>query len=377
MTHEEFRRFGTALDERVRSQVDTSERLDLLIRARRRGRIAAIAFAMIAVVAVFVATFLIREATGDPPVITAPPTTVIPEQSGLTPLPVEVFLVLSDHYAADPATGVCTGIGPLAGIDEGAQLQMRDESTPAAPVSVVLSAGQEITAQDERASFLLGDELLGCVFVVPDPGFSIAQYENVSISSDADSAVASSMSISGQRVVLSFGEDPQYVEGGSPGVAPEDPADLLAELDELRASARPGFLVGFVNVDPSQSTGSPPSSAQPFCVGVGQFGTIRPGERILITSPDGFVVGETILHGAAFDAHLGCIYWFGIEVPADLGEYRVGVAGMGPVAFGSSVLDEHSWLVNLWTEPIHMQANCLDLEPESEPMTCVLLEPVQ
>lgn len=374
MTHEEFRRFGTALDERVRSQVDTSERLDLLIHARRRGRIVAIAFAMIAVVAVFVATFLIREATGDPPVITAPPTTVIPEQSGLTPLPVEVFLVLSDHYAADPATGVCTGVGPLAGIDEGAQLQMRDESTPAAPVSVVLSAGQEITAQDERASFLLGDELLGCVFVVPDPGFSIAQYENVSISSDADSGVASGMSISGQRVVLSFGEDPRYFEGA---IAPEDPADLLAELDELRASARPGFLVGFVNVDSSQSTGSPPSSAQPLCVGVGQFGTIRPGERIRITSPDGFVVGETILHGAAFDAHLGCIYWFGVEVPADLGEYRVGVAGMGPVAFGSSVLDEHSWLVNLWTEPIHMQANCLDLEPESEPMTCVLLEPVQ
>jgi hypothetical protein len=377
MTHEEFRRFGTALDERVRSQVDTSERLDLLIRARRRSRVVAIAFATVAVVAVFLAAFLIREATGDPPVITALPTT-FPEESGLTPLPVEVFVVLRDHYAADPATGACAGTGPLAGFEEGAQLQMRDESSSAAHTSVVLPGGQEITAQDERAPFLLRDGLLGCVFVVPDPGFSIAQYENVSISSDTDSGVASGMSISGQRVVFSFGEDPQYVEGAiSPGVAPEDPADLLAELDELRASAGPGFLVGFVNVDSSQSTGGPPSPTQPLCVGVGQFGTIRPGEPILITSPDGFAIGETILHGAAFDAHLGCIYWFGVEVPADLGEYRVGVAGMGTVAFGSSLLNEHSWIVNLWTDQIHMQANCLDLEPDAEPMTCVLLEPFQ
>jgi hypothetical protein len=50
---------------------------------------------------------------------------------------------------------------------------------------------------------------------------------------------------------------------------------------------------------------------------------------------------------------------------------------MGTVAFGSSLLNEHSWIVNLWTDQIHMQANCLDLEPDAEPMTCVLLEPFQ
>jgi len=211
MRPEEIRSRGAALAERVRAHADTQERLEIVLRVHRRRRVAAVA-ALAAMVLAVVVGVVILARVEEPPVITVPPTTVPSTVADLGSLPVEVFMVLTGAYTVDEATGACEGSGPLAGIGEGSLVHVVDESfsTSAddAP-TVTLPAGEVVTEQDPRSSFLLsGDEPTGCVFSLPDLGYDIADYENVSLSPETDPTVGGSMAVFGQRAVFSFGESP-------------------------------------------------------------------------------------------------------------------------------------------------------------------------
>lgn len=211
MRPEEIRRHGAALAERVRDHVDTQERLGVMLRTHRRRRVAALALATGMVVIVVVAAFMLTR-FDEPPVITVPPTTPPSTIGELAPLPVEVFMVLEGAYTVDEATGACEGSGPLAGIGEGSSVHVHDESVfgsaDDAP-TIALPAGSEITEADPRSSFLLSrDEVAVCVFVLPDLGYDIADYEHISLFPASDPNVSSGMRISGQRVTFSFGDSP-------------------------------------------------------------------------------------------------------------------------------------------------------------------------
>ena len=211
MRPEEIRWHGAALAERVRDHVDTQERLGVMLRAHRRRRIAALALATAMVVAVVVGAFMLTR-IGEPPVITVPTTPPMTPPStvdGLAPLPVEVFMVLEGAYTVDGDTGTCEGSGPLAGIEEGSSVEVRDESTTGEATAITLPAGVEITEADPRSSFLLSrDEVAVCVFVLPDLGYDIADYDNISLFPASDPNVGSSMSLRGQRVIFGFGDSP-------------------------------------------------------------------------------------------------------------------------------------------------------------------------
>jgi hypothetical protein len=211
MRPEELRSRGVALSERVRAHVDTQQRLEIMLRVQRRRRVAALAAAAAMVLAVAVGVFMLARVE-EPPVITAPPTTVPSTVGELQSLPVEVFMVLTGAYTVDEATGACEGLGPLAGIGEGSLVHVHDESVFAsadeAP-TIALPAGEEITGEDPRSSFLLsGDDPASCVFPLPDLGHHIADYENISLFPETDPNVSSRLAVTGQRVVFSFGDSP-------------------------------------------------------------------------------------------------------------------------------------------------------------------------
>jgi hypothetical protein len=210
MRPEEIRRRGVALAERVRVQVDPSERLEIMLRTHRRGRVASMAMATAAIVlAVVVGVFLLARVE-EPPVITVPPTTVPSTGGELQSLPVEVFVVLDSAYNVDEATGACEGSGPLAGIGEGSAVHVFDEavyeSADDAP-TITLPAGEEVTTDDPRSSFQLsrGDSA-ACVFTLPDLGYAVTDYDNISLFPESDPNVSSSMNVRGQRIVYTFGD---------------------------------------------------------------------------------------------------------------------------------------------------------------------------
>jgi predicted nucleic acid-binding Zn ribbon protein len=211
MRPEEIRSRGAALSERVRTQVDTQQRLEIMLRVRRRRRVATLTVATAGVLAVLVGVFLLARLE-EPPVITVPPTTVPSTVGELRSLPVEVFMVLSDAYTVDEATGVCEGSGPLAGIEAGSLVHVHDETVFAsaddAP-TIALAAGEEVTGEDPRASLVLSrDDPAACVFTLPDLGHDIADYENISLFPETDPDVSQGSFVSGQRVVFRFGDSP-------------------------------------------------------------------------------------------------------------------------------------------------------------------------
>jgi hypothetical protein len=211
MRPEEIQSRGAALLERVRSHVDTQQRLDMMLRAHRRRRVAALTVATATVLALVVGVFMLARVE-EPPVITVPPTTVPSTVGELQSLPVEVFMVLSDAYTLAEATGACEGSGPLAGIGEGSLVHVVDESVfesaDEAP-TIALPAGEEMTEEDPRSSFLLPrDDSAACVFSLPDLGYDIADYDNISLFPEADPDVSMGMSVTGQRVVFRFGDSP-------------------------------------------------------------------------------------------------------------------------------------------------------------------------
>lgn len=211
MRPEEIRSRGTALAERVRDHVDPGERLDIMLKTHRKRRIAAYALATAMVAATVAAVFLLtREA--EPPVITVPPTPPPTTVGELASLPVEAFLVLESAYTVDEATDTCAGSGPLAGIEEGSSVHVHDESVfdsaDDAP-TIALPAGVETTEGDSLSSLLLSrDDVAVCVFVLPDLGYDIADYEHISLFPASDPNVAVGMRINGQRVIFSFTDSP-------------------------------------------------------------------------------------------------------------------------------------------------------------------------
>lgn len=210
MRPEEISSHGAALTERVRRQVDTQERLEVMLRAHRRRRFATVALAAAVMGAVLVGAFMLTR-LGEPPPASVPPTTPPSTVGELGSLPVEVFMVLQGAYTVDGATGACEGSGPLAGIEEGSSVHVHDESVfesaDEAP-TITLPAGTEITEADPRSSLLLRDEVAVCVFVLPDLGYDISEYEHISLFPASDPNVSSNMRISGQRVTFSFGDSP-------------------------------------------------------------------------------------------------------------------------------------------------------------------------
>lgn len=211
MRPEEIQSRGAALAERVRTHVDTQERLEIMLRVRRRRWVATLTVATAMVLAVVVGVFMLARVE-EPPVITVPPTTVPSTVGELQSLPVEVFMVLGDAYTVDEATGACEGSGPLTGIGEGSMVHIFDESVydsaDEAP-TIALPSGVEVTDEDPRSSFLLSrDDPAACVFTLADLGYDIADYENISLFPEADPDVSTSSSVSGQRVVFRFGDSP-------------------------------------------------------------------------------------------------------------------------------------------------------------------------
>ena len=204
MRPEEIRRNGAALAERVRDHVNPSERLEVMLRAHRRRRVTSLALATAVLVAVVVGAFMLTR-LAEPPVVTVPPTTTPSTVGELGSLPVEVFMVLEAAYTVEEATGTCEGSGPLGGIGEGSTVEILDDSATDGSgevPTITLPAGIEVTAADPRSSFLLRDDIAVCVFVLPELGFDIADYENIRLWPTSDPDVASSMSLSGQRVIF-------------------------------------------------------------------------------------------------------------------------------------------------------------------------------
>lgn len=376
MRTEDLSRHGASLAERVSRQVDTTERLDMMLRQHRRQRITAFAMAAAAVIAVVVGAVLVFTNEGAP-VVTQPPTTAPTEPQAL---PAQVFLVLRSDYTVDEATGSCRGSGPLEGIEESSLVSVWDESIDASPEdspAIALPSGMEITASNQLAALLrLEGGSTACLFELPDLGHDISEYDHISLFPQSDPDVPGTMTVSGQRVVFTLGADP--AEPGfesNPGVASDIPEEWQAELQTLRDSAGPGLIVGSVALWGDHHT--PLASSQPFCTGAAQFADLEPGQAVIVTDQDGNVIGQTILRGSAFDAHEGCSLWFGVDVPPDMAVYLIAITEHAPVAFDRAVLDEFGWRIDLWSDPIQMQTVCVELEPESRPMTCVLLEPGQ
>ncbi len=380
MRPEEVRSRGTALMERVRTQVDTSERLEIMLRAHRRSRLVT-AIATAAAVLAVVAGILLLARVDEAPVVTLPaPSTTVPD---LESLPVEVFVVLRNDYTVDEATGVCEGSGPLAGIGEGSLVHILDESELVDGVeelpSITLPAGAEVGEEDAGSSFLLGpNDTAVCVFALPDLGYDVSEYENVILSPEPPPEGSLSHRVSGQRVVYTFG-DPVFdleTELSADGITSDDPAIMGAETRAMRGSAGPGRIVGFVILGEETSSGPPDSPDQPVCVGAGAFADIRPGQPVVATDEAGQVVGESILRGSAYDGPIGCSLWFGIDVPPDLTGYLLSIADHPPLGVERAMLEEFGWQIDLWGDPSSMEANCVQPEEEAEPMTCLLLPPL-
>ena len=210
MRPEQIRGNGTALAERVRTQVDTRERLELMLNARRRGRIVAIASAGIAILALVVGAYLLAR-LDEPTVVTAPPTTA--PAPGLQSLPVEVFVVLEGDYAVTD-DGACEGSGPLAGISEGSALLVLEETgvTTDEIARVTLPLGEEVTASDERAAFLpMAGQPAVCVFTLNDLGYDIRDYNRITLETAVTPETGSGMSISGQRVFVTLEAIPEEI----------------------------------------------------------------------------------------------------------------------------------------------------------------------
>lgn len=373
MRPEDMRRHGSVLAERVRREVNASERLDVMLRQHRRQRVVAFAAAAVAVIALVVGAVVLT--SNEAPVITEPSTTVPSDPQSL---PVEVLMVLVGDYTIDPADGSCEGSGPLAGIGAGSLVHVWDESAYSSPEeapTIPLPQGGEVASDDPDASFLLSSGgNTGCVFALPDLEHDISEYEHITLFPESDPDVAISSRIIGQRVVVTFG-----VEQGepgfdlAPGVASDVSEEWQAELQTLWDSAEPGRIVGSVALWEGHHTAL--ASSQPFCVGAARYAGIQPGQSVLVTDGGGGTVGETILRGSAYDGHEGCVLWFGVDVPIDLEVYTIEIGDHPAATFDLSLLEDFGWRINLWSDEDQIQAVCVEIEPEARPMTCVLLEP--
>lgn len=151
MRPDEMRRHGAALAERVRREVDTPLRLDLLLRRHRRGRRLGYAAAAVAVVVLVVGT-LWTTAADSPPVVIEPPTTMPSANPDPQALPVEVYLALLDEFVVESEEPAgCTGTGVHAGIGPGIRVSVVDDRPDRTPQVVAESVIAETGALIETA----------------------------------------------------------------------------------------------------------------------------------------------------------------------------------------------------------------------------------
>jgi len=195
MKPEEMRAHGVALADRVRRQVDTKQRFQLLVKARQTGRRLVYVLVAATVMAVLIGvSFLLT--ISDAPVVTqpTPPTTL---DAGLRPLPVEVWVVILDSYTVDADTGACSGSGEVSGVVEGSRVFLVDESSGVELSSVSLPAGTEVFQGEEPLFLLPPDHDAGCVFELGDPGVT-----NFDVRFESDPNIGISSNSSGQRLVV-------------------------------------------------------------------------------------------------------------------------------------------------------------------------------
>lgn len=141
------------------------------------------------------------------------------------------------------------------------------------------------------------------------------------------------------------------------GIADDDPEVWLAELSLLRASAGPGFLVGFVHLGGDATTGVPLADVQPYCTGYGDFEDIVPGAQVQVYGDSGELAGEGVLRGSAFDGHTGCGMWFGVEVTSFV-YYNVVIGDHYTESGDVDQLASGGWIIDIWSEPTSLEANC-------------------
>ena len=195
MKPEELRARGVALSGRVRRQVDTTQRFQLLVKARQTSRRLGYALVAATVVAVLVGvSFLLT--ISDAPVVTQPPppTTL---DAGLQPLPVEVWVVILDSYTVDADTGTCTGSGEVSGVIEGSLVFFVDEASGVQLSSVSLPAGSAVLQGDAPLFLFPSGHEAGCVFELGE--LAVTGFD---VRFESDPNIGISSNSSGQRLVV-------------------------------------------------------------------------------------------------------------------------------------------------------------------------------
>ncbi len=208
MRSDDMRNLGIALAERVRREVDTVERLERIIKLRRRGRRLVVASTV--TLLIIIAAVMLTVSPTETPVVNDATTTIPATLEDLQSLPVQVTVVLADDYTVDES-GVCRGSGPLAGIETGSGLVVtKPTGAPDAATTVVpLLNGREVTEASGAASVLFRrGETAVCAFTLSPLGYDIREYAEIAFFPEGDPNIASSMTISGQRVVVRFMTDP-------------------------------------------------------------------------------------------------------------------------------------------------------------------------
>lgn len=156
------------------------------------------------------------------------------------------------------------------------------------------------------------------------------------------------------------------------GVASDDPAIFMAEIENRKASAEPGRIVGFVALGESASSGPPSSPTQPVCVGASDFITVTPGAVVSALTTAGDQVATSILRGSAYDGHVGCSMWFTLDLASSDERIQLDIAGLQlSDAVDPEELDASGWVLHIWATPEALAANCV----QAGPTTCALLEP--
>jgi hypothetical protein len=325
-------------------------------------------------IAILVGVLLLRPGTPDSIVAPAAATTAAAslEAPG-------VHLVLRAQFVVDESSATCRGSGDLEGVGEGAIVEVHDDFQPVRSTipTLTLPGGVVVAASDDRGGLLVppGDDA-ACVFDLPPLGYALADHERVALSVVAAADAPLAMVISGNDVVYTLGRRPfdPVRDLSADGVADPDPEVWTAEIEFLRGSASPGRIFGMILLG-GESTGAPTSPAQPVCVGVGAFGDIRPGGPVVVSDGTGATVGEDILRGATFDAHHGCGHWFAVDVPADLDTYTIAIADHPGVVLEQAALEDVGWRVDLWSDPMSAQVNCVEADEPRLPMMCLAIEP--
>ena len=152
-----------------------------------------------AIIAVLVGVFALSRAVSEPPVITEP---TPPTIEGLSPLPVEVFLVLANDYEVDAATGTCSGSGEVSEVAEGASVSIVDPSGGEEVASITLPLGVEITGDATPSYLVAAGAESGCLFTLGELDLPVSDFDLL-LPGDPNTSMGNTRS--GQRQVIVVG----------------------------------------------------------------------------------------------------------------------------------------------------------------------------